>query len=50
MTGPLKPVEVTVIDRSIPRLRELDDIFVGRVRTRFSTIESVEEEVFDADV
>jgi alanine dehydrogenase len=42
--------EVTVIDRSIPRLRELDDLFVGRVRTRFSTIESVEEEVFNADV
>ncbi|MCP3467845.1 alanine dehydrogenase [Bradyrhizobium sp. CCGUVB23] len=42
--------EVTVIDRSIPRLRELDDIFLGRVRTRFSTIESVEDEVFSADV
>ena len=42
--------EVTVIDRSIPRLRELDDLFAGRVRTRFSTIESVEEEVFAADV
>lgn len=42
--------EVTVIDRSIPRLRELDDMFLGRVRTRFSTIESVEDEVFSADV
>ncbi|MFB6449992.1 alanine dehydrogenase [Bradyrhizobium tunisiense] len=42
--------EVTVIDRSIPRLRQLDDLFAGRVRTRFSTIESVEEEVFAADV
>lgn len=42
--------EVTVIDRSIPRLRQLDDLFTGRVRTRFSTIESVEEEVFAADV
>lgn len=42
--------EVTVIDRSIPRLRDLDDLFAGRVRTRFSTIESVEEEVFAADV
>jgi alanine dehydrogenase len=42
--------EVTVIDRSIPRLRELDELFAGRVRTRFSTIESVEEEVFAADV
>lgn len=42
--------EVTVIDRSIPRLRELDDLFAGRVRTRFSTIESVEDETFAADV
>ena len=42
--------EVTVIDRSIPRLRELDDVFLGRVRTRFSTIEAVEDEVFAADV
>jgi alanine dehydrogenase len=42
--------EVTVLDRSIGRLRELDELFEGRVRTRFSTIDSVEEEVFAADV
>ncbi|MGY3532984.1 MULTISPECIES: alanine dehydrogenase [Bradyrhizobium] len=42
--------EVSIIDRSIPRLRELDELFEGRVRTRFSTIEAVEEEVFAADV
>lgn len=42
--------EVTIIDRSIPRLRELDELFEGRVRTRFSTIDSVEEEIFTADV
>ncbi|MGY3237992.1 alanine dehydrogenase [Bradyrhizobium sp. USDA 4472] len=42
--------EVTIIDRSIIRLRELDELFEGRVRTRFSTIESIEEEVFAADV
>ncbi|WP_375778959.1 alanine dehydrogenase [Bradyrhizobium sp. ma5] len=42
--------EVTIVDRSIPRLRELDELFEGRVRTRFSTIDSVEEEVFAADV
>jgi alanine dehydrogenase len=42
--------EVTILDRSIPRLRELDELFGGRVRTRFSTIEAVEEEVFAADV
>src|SRR5882757_1789646 len=42
--------EVTILDRSIPRLRELDELFEGRVRTRFSTIEAIEQEVFAADV
>lgn len=42
--------EVSILDRSIPRLRELDDMFAGRVRTRFSTIEAIEQEVFAADV
>jgi alanine dehydrogenase len=42
--------EVTVIDRSISRLRELDELFAGRVRTRFSTLGAIEEEVFQADV
>jgi alanine dehydrogenase len=41
--------EVTVLDRSIPRLRELDELFNGRVRTRFSTLAALEEEVFAAD-
>jgi len=41
--------EVTVLDRSIPRLRELDELFNGRVRTRYSTIAALEEEVFAAD-
>lgn len=42
--------DVTILDRSIPRLRQLDDIFNGRVHTRYSTIEALEEEVFSADV
>jgi len=42
--------EVTVLDRSLPRLRELDELFEGRVRTRFSVLQSIEEEVFSADV
>jgi alanine dehydrogenase len=42
--------EVTILDRSLPRLRQLDELFAGRVRTRFSTIEAVEQEVFAADV
>ena len=41
--------EVTILDKSLPRLRALDDLFAGRVRTRFSTRESVAEEVFSAD-
>ena len=42
--------EVTVLDRSIPRLREIDEGFGGRIRTRVSTSEALEEEVFAADV
>jgi alanine dehydrogenase len=42
--------ETTVIDRSLPRLRELDDLFGGRVRTRFSSVATIEEEVLGADV
>ncbi|RWE76884.1 alanine dehydrogenase [Mesorhizobium sp.] len=42
--------DVTIIDRSIPRLRQLDDIFGGRVHTRYSTVEALEEECFSADV
>jgi alanine dehydrogenase len=42
--------EVTILDRSLPRLRELDELFAGRVRTRFSTSEAIEQEVFAADV
>jgi alanine dehydrogenase len=42
--------EVSVLDRSLPRLRELDELFGGRVRTRFSTIEAIEQEIFAADV
>ncbi|HWX05882.1 MAG TPA: alanine dehydrogenase, partial [Bradyrhizobium sp.] len=41
--------EVTILDRSLPRLRELDELFKGRVRTRFSTTEAIEDEVFAAD-
>lgn len=42
--------EVSIIDRSIPRLRQLDDIFSGRVHTRYSTVEALEEECFSADL
>ncbi|WEX79053.1 alanine dehydrogenase [Sinorhizobium numidicum] len=42
--------DVSIVDRSIPRLRQLDDIFNGRVHTRYSTIDALEEEVFSADL
>jgi alanine dehydrogenase len=41
--------EVTILDRSLPRLRQLDDMLAGRVRTRYSTAASIEEEVLAAD-
>ncbi len=41
--------EVTIVDRSIPRLRQLDELFHGRVRTRVSTLESIEQEIGEAD-
>ena len=42
--------DVSILDRSLPRLRQLDDLFQGRVRTRFSSLETIEDEVFSADV
>ncbi|PST24133.1 alanine dehydrogenase [Mesorhizobium plurifarium] len=42
--------DVSILDRSLPRLRQLDDIFNGRVHTRYSTIDALEEEVFAADL
>jgi alanine dehydrogenase len=42
--------DVTILDRSIPRLRQLDEVFHGRVHTRYSTIEALEEEIFSADL
>ena len=42
--------EVVVLERSIPRMREIDDIFLGRVLTRFSSLDAIEEEILKADV
>ncbi|MBS0536719.1 MAG: alanine dehydrogenase [Proteobacteria bacterium] len=42
--------EVTILDRSLPRLRELDELFAGRVRTLYSTSEALDNEVAAADV
>ncbi|WP_374656010.1 alanine dehydrogenase [Phenylobacterium sp.] len=42
--------EVVVVERSIPRMRQIDDLFQGRILTRYSTLDAVEEEVLKADV
>jgi alanine dehydrogenase len=41
--------EVTILERSLVRLRQLDDLFGGRVRTRYSTADAIEAEVREAD-
>jgi alanine dehydrogenase len=41
---------VVVLDRSLQRLRQIDEMFSGRVQTRFSTSEAVEREIAAADV
>jgi alanine dehydrogenase len=42
--------EVVVLERSIPRMRELDDLYQGRILTRYSTMAAVEDEILKADV
>ena len=42
--------EVTILDRSLPRLRQLDDIWGGRVRTVYSTKNAVDILTRDADL
>lgn len=42
--------EVTILDRNLRRLAYLDDIFMGRVKTRYSTFEALGEETDNADV
>ena len=42
--------DVAIIDRSLPRLRELDDIWGGRVRTIYSTKHEIARLVTEADL
>jgi len=42
--------DVTVIDRSVDRLRELSSMFGSRLRTAYSTTETIESCVRDADL
>lgn len=41
---------VTIIDKSLPRLRELDARFAGAVRTLVSTTDTIEREVMASDL
>ncbi len=41
---------VTVIDKSLPRLRELDLLFRSRINTRYATIDAIEKYVREADL
>ncbi len=42
--------DVTILDRSLPRLRQLDDIFNGRLKTVFSTVDAIEHYSSKADL
>jgi alanine dehydrogenase len=42
--------EVTVVDRSVERLRELSSQFAGALRTAYSTEDTIERLVLDADL
>ncbi|MDX5936355.1 alanine dehydrogenase [Acidithiobacillus thiooxidans] len=42
--------DVTIIDKSIPRLAEIDGLYGPRLKTLYATTESVEENVFSADL
>jgi alanine dehydrogenase len=42
--------DVTILDRSLPRLRQLDDLFQGRVKCLYSTSEAIASNVAAADV
>jgi alanine dehydrogenase len=41
---------VTVIDRSIDRLRQLDEVFGAKLTTMYSTVDAIEHSVVNADL
>ncbi len=41
--------DVTIVDSTLPRLRQLDELFEGRAKTRFSTRAAIEDAVLSAD-
>jgi alanine dehydrogenase len=42
--------DVTVIDKSLPRLKELDLAFAPALKTRYATVDAIEEGVLTADL
>ncbi|PYE35605.1 L-alanine dehydrogenase [Idiomarina fontislapidosi] len=42
--------DVTILDRSLPRLREIDDIFNGQVTTIYSTVDAIDKYSREADL
>ncbi|MFW5661847.1 MAG: alanine dehydrogenase [Oceanicaulis sp.] len=42
--------DVTILDRSLPKLAEIDQFFRGTVKTRFSTEGAIREEIAEADL
>lgn len=42
--------DVTVLDKSLPRLAWLDEVFGPRLKTQFATLDAVETAVLDADL
>jgi len=42
--------EVVILDRSLPRLRQIDDIFNGQVKTVYSTVDAIEHYSSKADL
>jgi alanine dehydrogenase len=42
--------DVTIVDRSITRLKELDTLFEGRMKTLYSTRDAIERHALEADL
>jgi alanine dehydrogenase len=42
--------EVMILDKSLPRLRQIDEAFDGRIRTQAATIDATEAAVLNADL
>lgn len=41
---------VVILDKSLPRLAQLDEMFAGRVQTAYATMDSIEKHVLEADL